>query len=93
VLEHVPANLASAVTDALSIPTIGIGAGPDTDGQVLVINDVAGMGDWSPPFSKRFGDVRGEMQRAVGEYKEAVEEGTFPAEEHSHVEDDLEDLY
>ena len=93
VLEHVPANLASAVTDALSIPTIGIGAGPDTDGQVLVINDVAGMGDWSPPFSKRFGDVRGEMERAVGEYKEAVEEGTFPAEEHSHVEDDLEDLY
>ena len=93
VLEHAPANLASAVPDELSIPPFVIGAGPDTDGQVLVINDVAGMGDWSPPFSKRFGDVRGEMQRAVGEYKEAVEEGTFPAEEHSHVEDDLEDLY
>ena len=93
VLEHVPANLASAVTDALSIPTIGIGAGPDTDGQVLVINDVVGLGEWSPPFSKRFGDVRGEMQRAVGEYKQAVEEGTFPAEEHSHVEEELGDLY
>ena len=93
VLEHVPANLAAAVTDALAIPTIGIGAGSDTDGQVLVINDVVGLGEWSPPFSKRFGDVRGEMERAVGEYKEAVENGAFPAEEHSHVEDDLEELY
>ncbi len=93
VLEHVPANLAAAVTDALSIPTIGIGAGPDTDGQVLVINDVVGMGEWSPPFSEQFGDVRGEMRRAVEEYKNAVEGETFPAEEHTHVEEELEDLY
>ena len=93
VLEHVPANLAAAVTEALSIPTIGIGAGPDTDGQVLVINDVVGLGDWSPPFSEQFGDVRGEMRRAVTEYKTAVETGEFPAEEHTHVEESLEDLY
>ena len=93
VLEHVPANLAAAVTEALSIPTIGIGAGPDTDGQVLVINDVVGLGDWSPPFSEQFGDVRGEMRQAVAEYKTAVETGAFPAEEHTHVEESLEDLY
>ena len=93
VLEHVPANLAGAVTEALSIPTIGIGAGPDCDGQVLVINDAVGLGEWSPPFAKRFGDVRGEMLDAVAAYKEAVTSGEFPAEEHSHVEEDLDELY
>ncbi len=93
VLEHVPANLAAAVTEALEIPTIGIGAGPDCDGQVLVINDVLGLDDWSPPFSKQFGDVRAEMAHAVAAYRDAVESGEFPAEEHSHVEDDLDDLY
>jgi 3-methyl-2-oxobutanoate hydroxymethyltransferase len=93
VLEHVPANLAGAVTEALDIPTIGIGAGPDCDGQVLVINDAIGLGDWSPPFSQQFGDVRGEMLDAVTAYREAVESGAFPADEHSHVEEDLGDLY
>jgi len=93
VLEHVPANLAGAVTEALEIPTIGIGAGPDCDGQVLVINDAVGLGDWSPPFSRQFGDVRGEMLDAVTAYREAVESGEFPADEHSHVEEDLGDLY
>jgi len=93
VLEHVPANLAGAVTEALDVPTIGIGAGPDCDGQVLVINDAVGLGDWSPPFSRQFGDVRGEMLDAVAAYREAVESGAFPAEEHSHVEEELGDLY
>ncbi|WP_331233471.1 3-methyl-2-oxobutanoate hydroxymethyltransferase [Natronorarus salvus] len=93
VLEHVPANLAAAVTEELSIPTIGIGAGPDCDGQVLVVTDVVGLGEWSPPFSKRFGDVRGEMERAIGEYHEAVTSGEFPGPEHSHVEDELDELY
>ncbi|MGM0684853.1 MAG: 3-methyl-2-oxobutanoate hydroxymethyltransferase [Halobacteriota archaeon] len=93
VLEHVPANLAGAVTEALEIPTIGIGAGPDCDGQVLVINDAIGLGDWSPPFSRQFGDVRSEMADAVASYREAVESGEFPGDEHSHVEEDLEDLY
>ena len=93
VLEHVPANLAGAVTEALDIPTIGIGAGPDCDGQVLVINDAVGLGEWSPPFSRQFGDVRGEMLDAVAAYKEAVVDGEFPADEHSHVESDLDDLY
>jgi len=93
VLEHVPANLAAQVTEELSIPTIGIGAGPDCDGQVLVINDAVGLSDWSPPFAEQFGDVRGEMKSAVKDYLEAVEGGEFPAPEHSHEEAELEDLY
>jgi len=93
VLEHVPANLAGAVTEALDIPTIGIGAGGDCDGQVLVINDAVGLGDWSPPFSRQFGDVRAEMLDAVTAYREAVESGAFPGDEHAHVEEDLGDLY
>ena len=90
VLEHVPANLAEAITDELDIPTIGIGAGPHTDGQVLVVNDVLGLSDWAPPFSEQFGDVRGEMERAVAAYRDAVRGGEFPADEHSHVDEDLD---
>ncbi|MFC6904122.1 3-methyl-2-oxobutanoate hydroxymethyltransferase [Halalkalicoccus tibetensis] len=93
VLEHVPANLAGAITDELSTPTIGIGAGSDCDGQVLVITDVIGLGDWSPPFSRQFGDVRGEITSAVEAYKEAVESGEFPAEEHSETVEEVEDVY
>ncbi|SDC46554.1 3-methyl-2-oxobutanoate hydroxymethyltransferase [Natrinema hispanicum] len=93
VLEHVPANLAADVTQALETPTIGIGAGPDCDGQVLVIDDVVGLSEWSPSFSKQFGNVRAEMESAVDDYVSAVESGEFPAEEHSHEEADLEELY
>ena len=93
VLEHVPSNLAATVTDALETPTIGIGAGPDCDGQVLVVDDAVGLSEWSPSFAKQFGDVRSEMESAVEEYVEAVESGAFPADEHSHEEADLEDIY
>ncbi len=93
VLEHVPANLAAQITDELSIPTVGIGAGPDCDGQVLVVNDVLGLGERLPPFAEAFGDVRSEMQSAMSSYVEAVSEGEFPAEKHSHVESELDDLY
>jgi 3-methyl-2-oxobutanoate hydroxymethyltransferase len=93
VLEHVPANLAARITAELSIPTIGIGAGPDCDGQVLVITDAVGLSDWSPPFAEQFGDVRGEYERAVEGFRDAVESGEFPAEEHSHVEESLDDVY
>ncbi|WP_122090451.1 3-methyl-2-oxobutanoate hydroxymethyltransferase [Halalkalicoccus subterraneus] len=93
VLEHVPANLAAGITEELSIPTIGIGAGPDCDGQVLVITDVIGLGKWSPPFSTQFGDVRSEIESAVGAYKEAVESGEFPAEEHSETVEEVDDVY
>jgi 3-methyl-2-oxobutanoate hydroxymethyltransferase len=93
VLEHVPANLAARITDDLSIPTIGIGAGTNCDGQVLVANDVLGLGERIPPFAESFGDLRGEMENAISDYVDAVEDEEFPADEHSHVESDLDDLY
>jgi len=92
VLEHVPANVAAQVTEDLEIPTIGIGAGGDCDGQVLVVNDVLGLTESPPPFAQAFGDVRSEMERALDGYVEAVESGDYPAPEHGHVEDDLDDL-
>jgi 3-methyl-2-oxobutanoate hydroxymethyltransferase len=93
VLEHVPANAAARVTDALDIPTIGIGAGPACDGQVLVVDDAVGLSDWTPSFVEEFGNVREAMADAVGAYADAVESGEFPDEEHSHVEDELDELY
>ena len=92
VLEHVPANLARAVTEAIEIPTIGIGAGPHTDGQVLVVDDVVGLSERPPPFAERFGDVRSEAEAAIEGFKSAVDSGRFPADEHGHVEEDLEGL-
>lgn len=93
VLEHVPANVAAQVTEAIDIPTIGIGAGPDCDGQVLVITDVLGLSDRLPPFAEAFGDVKSEMESALSEYKNAVENGEFPDEAHAHSDDDLDGLY
>ncbi len=92
ILEHVPANLARTVTDAIEIPTIGIGAGPDCDGQVLVFHDIVGLSEWTPSFSKQYGNVREEMKNAVEAYANEVESGEFPGPEHSHESDDLEDL-
>lgn len=93
VLEHVPANVAAAVTDEIDIPTIGIGAGPSCDGQVLVFHDAVGLAEWTPSFSKQFGNARDEMESAVTDYVDAVEDGTFPGSEHSYEQADLEDLY
>ncbi|MFC3958467.1 3-methyl-2-oxobutanoate hydroxymethyltransferase [Halovivax cerinus] len=93
VLEHVPSNVARDVTNAIEIPTIGIGAGPECDGQVLVFHDAVGISEWSPSFAAQFGDVRAEMSSAVTEYVDAVESGAFPADEHSHEEADLDELY
>ena len=93
VLEHVPANVAEVVTEAIDVPTIGIGAGPHCDGQVLVIDEVVGLSAETAPFSKAFGDVRGEMQDAIESYVGDVESGAFPGEEHSHYEDDIDDVY
>jgi 3-methyl-2-oxobutanoate hydroxymethyltransferase len=78
VLEHVPDDLAAEVTAALDIPVIGIGAGPETDGQVLVLTDVIGLSESTPPFAETFGDVRGEIEDAVAAYRDAVEDGDFP---------------
>ncbi|QZA87676.1 3-methyl-2-oxobutanoate hydroxymethyltransferase [Salinarchaeum sp. IM2453] len=81
VLEHIPAKLAAEITEELSIPTIGIGAGNDCNGQVLVFNDVVGLNEWAPSFAKQFGDVRGEILSAVEEYADSVRSGSFPNSE------------
>ncbi|MFH5823351.1 3-methyl-2-oxobutanoate hydroxymethyltransferase [Georgenia sp. AZ-5] len=83
VLEMVPAPVAARVTEVLPVPTIGIGAGPTCDGQVLVWTDIAGMTSWSPRFARRFGDVGAELARAARGYGEAVRDRSFPGPEHT----------
>jgi 3-methyl-2-oxobutanoate hydroxymethyltransferase len=83
VLEMVPAPVAARITETLLIPTIGIGAGAGCDGQVLVWVDMAGMGDWSPRFAKRFGEVGAALSAAAGSYVEEVKAGKFPDAAHS----------
>lgn len=84
VLEMVPAPVAARVTEVLAIPTIGIGAGPNVDGQVLVWTDMAGMGSWSPRFAKQFGNVGAELFAATRRYATAVRERHFPGPEHTY---------
>ena len=83
VLEMVPAPIAAEVTEVVAVPTIGIGAGAGCDGQVLVWVDMAGMGDWSPRFAKRFGEVGGALAAAATAYAAEVRAGTFPDATHS----------
>jgi 3-methyl-2-oxobutanoate hydroxymethyltransferase len=84
VLECIPAELARVITGQLRIPTIGIGAGPHCDGQVLVVNDLLGLdGAFKPKFVKRFAELGGSIRDAVGAYVSEVHQGAFPAEEHS----------
>jgi 3-methyl-2-oxobutanoate hydroxymethyltransferase len=84
VLELVPAALASEITRSLTIPTIGIGAGPGTDGQVLVIYDALGLNDaFHPRFLRRFADLAGETRKGMKAYAEAVRSGEYPADEHA----------
>lgn len=84
VLEMVPAELATQLTGKLTIPTVGIGAGPHCDAQVLVWQDMAGLTSGkTAKFVKRFGDVGGELRRAAAQYASEVASGVFPAEEHS----------
>lgn len=91
VLECVPDKLAKMITEAVSIPTIGIGAGPDCDGQVLVYQDMLGMyGDMKPKFAKRFVNAGEIMKQAFVEYCKEVSEGVFPAKEHCfHIDDEI----
>ena len=87
VLEMVPAPVAAQVTKALEIPTIGIGAGPDCDAQVLVWTDMAGLhGGRAPRFVKRYADLRGALTDAARTYADEVRDGVFPAAEHSFEE-------
>lgn len=83
VLEMVPASLAKTITNELAIPTIGIGAGPHCDGQVLVWSDMAGMTDWSPSFARRFGEVGEQLKQATTRYVESVQDGSFPGSENT----------
>jgi len=84
VLEAMPASLAKEIQTMLNIPTIGIGAGPDCDGQVLVLHDLLGLFDrFTPKFVKKYVNLKDQALKAVKEYKQDVENGKFPSEEHS----------
>jgi 3-methyl-2-oxobutanoate hydroxymethyltransferase len=85
VLEGIPWPLAQRITQAISIPTIGIGAGPHCDGQVLVVNDLLGMNeDFAPRFVKRYAEMSRLMAEAFTAYAEDVREGRFPDLDHSY---------
>lgn len=88
VLEGIPAELGKRISEALAIPTIGIGAGPHCNGQILVIHDLLGLpGDFNPKYIKRYADIGESITDAVRNYIDEVREEKFPSEEHSyHVE-------
>lgn len=85
VLESVPRVVAKTITEMLSIPTIGIGAGPDCDGQVLVVHDLIGLaGQFRPKFVKTYVNVKELIEKGVKEYMEEVRRGSFPDDSHSY---------
>jgi 3-methyl-2-oxobutanoate hydroxymethyltransferase len=84
VLEAMPAELAGEITRSLEVPTVGIGAGPACDAQVLVINDLLGINERVPKLAKKYADVRAIAGEAVRGFIAEVEAGTFPDEEHSY---------
>lgn len=85
VMEMIPRDLAAEVTESLSIPTIGIGAGPEVSGQVLVLQDLLGMNQsFAPKFLKTYADLEGTVVDALQRYKEDVRERDFPEDKHSY---------
>lgn len=94
VLECVPAEVARLITERLTVPTIGIGAGPFCDGQILVLHDALGLTAWSPRFAKRYLEMGGMISEAAASYIREVREGAFPAAEHCYEmpEDELRAL-
>ena len=85
VLESVPARVATHITAALEMPTIGIGAGPGCDGQVLVWHDLLGINEGpAPRFVKRYADVAGEIRRGLAAFASDVRSGAYPADEHEY---------
>jgi len=88
VLEAVPAPLAAVVTKRLRVPTIGIGAGVECDGQIQVLHDILGLGTRQPKHGKRYLDLNAMIGEALQRYAAQVREGTFPAEEHATGIDD-----
>ena len=83
VLECIPSSLGKAITEAVSIPTIGIGAGKDTDGQILVMHDALGIScSYMPKFSRNFLIDTGDIKKAIELYIDEVSKGNFPGPEH-----------
>src|SRR5271157_448603 len=87
VLECIPKRLAALITQNLSIPTIGIGAGPDCDGQVLVINNLLGLTDFNPKLAKQYVNLKEIMSQAISAYRDEVKSGQFPTKENSFIID------
>jgi len=91
VLEAMPPHVAEMVTGSVSVPTIGIGAGPGCDGQVLVTQDVLGLFDrFRPKFVKRYAEIGKDITAALSAFKAEVEDGSFPGEEHTYAMDEKE---
>ena len=87
VLEKIPRELAKKVSESISIPTIGIGAGPDCDGQVLVLHDLLGITmDFSPRFLRRYLNLSTDINNAITQYCDDVRSGEFPSEDESYSE-------
>jgi len=84
VIEGVPADLAREITQSVAIPTIGIGAGVDCDGQVLVMHDLLGLTDWSPSFAKQYANLGSLAAQAARSFAEEVGNAKFPDDEHSY---------
>lgn len=91
VLEGIPSSVSEIITNSINIPTIGIGAGAECDGQILVNQDMFGMfSDFTPKFVKRYAEIGKEMKRAIADYMEEVEDGVFPAECNQYkISDDI----
>ena len=88
VLEGIPSDLGAEITREVKVPTIGIGAGPEVDGQILVLNDLLGLTQgFSPKFVKRFRELGTEVRQAVEEYTTEVRTGEFPGKQHSYSAD------
>ena len=85
VLEAMPSELGAELTTTLQIPTIGIGAGPNTDAQVLVSPDLLGMSERIPSFARAYADLRNEISKAAAAFAEDVKDGRFPDAEHSYT--------
>ena len=85
VMEGIPADIAAKITKALPIPTIGIGAGPDCDGQVLVLHDLLGISDRHvPKFVKQYANIKEIASEAIKAYVREVSDGLFPTDDHSY---------
>jgi len=85
VIEAVPREIAARITESVHVPTIGIGAGPECDGQVLVLSDLLGLTEGhSPKFARKYADLRATIRGAVAQYVDDVRKGAFPSDAESY---------